>query len=161
MFDGKSNLSRIYISVVGIYRVNQEDKSYKDHFCAFKVLTDEVDHMLSLTTNLNETRAQHQHIYVMTYLASFYPNTDSVRSQIIAGTEVLSLIEAYFRVIRTTKVIETETSDAPADRSAMGATGGGFRGGRGSRWNIGRNSGQGNGDRDRERPHTCFNCGQP
>lgn len=72
-------------------------------------------------------------------------------------------MEAHFHVLRTTKVVETNTSDAPVDRSALGVVRGGFcscsdgrRGGR----NVDHNGGRGNGGRDGEQPYTCFNCGQ-
>lgn len=50
----------MYDSVVGIYRANQGDKSHKDYFRAFKVMTDEIDRILPLIIGINEARAQRE-----------------------------------------------------------------------------------------------------
>lgn len=157
-------MSRIYNSVVSVYRADQGDKSHQDHFRAFKVLTDEVDRVLPFTTDLNEARTQRQQLYVKAYLASLRPEVDFTRSQINVGAEVPTLMEAYFRVIRTSKVVGTDISDTLADRSVMGVVRDGFCGGRGGRrggQNADHDGERGNVGLDGGRHRTYFNCGQP
>lgn len=120
--------------------------------------------MLPLTTDLNETKTQRQQLHVMVYLASFHPDANSARSQIIVGTEIPTLMEACFRVLRITKVVGPDTSDVHADRSILGVVRGRFHRGRGSRHSgriAGREGGRGNVGHDGGRPYTCFNCDQP
>lgn len=91
---------------------------------------DKIDRVLPLTMDINEARAQREQLHVMAYLTSLHPDADSSRSQIIVGSNVPSLMEAHFRILRKAKVVEATPGDAPADRSTLGAARAGFRGGR-------------------------------
>lgn len=50
-------------------------------------------------------------------------------SQIIAGYDVPSLMEAHYRVFRLAGVIETNLGDPPTDRYALSVERAGFRSG--------------------------------
>lgn len=70
------SITRLLASTERIRKTNH----IRTTFEPLKALTNDINRVLSPTTDINEAKTQHQQLYIMAYIASLRPNADYAQS---------------------------------------------------------------------------------
>ncbi|XP_075076753.1 uncharacterized protein LOC142163374 [Nicotiana tabacum] len=103
LYSGKGNLSRIYDVCQAFYHPSMQDRSLTTYFSEFKKVYDELNVILPFSPDVKVQQAQREQLAVMSFLSGLSPEFEGAKSQILSGTVISSLKEAFTRVLRTEK----------------------------------------------------------
>ncbi|GAV66126.1 hypothetical protein CFOL_v3_09636 [Cephalotus follicularis] len=133
LYSGHNNLSCTYDLSQQFYRVTRQERSLTQYFADFKRLYEELNSLLSITTNVKQMQDQREQLAVMSFLGGFEPEHESIRSHILGGVEVASLADTFSRVLRvsreTTRGFHVHGNLGDKFALATQSTRGGVRGG--------------------------------
>nr|XP_016479938.1 PREDICTED: uncharacterized protein LOC107801166 [Nicotiana tabacum] len=103
LYSGKGNLSRMYDVCQAFYHPSMQDRSLTTYFSEFKKVYDELNVILPFSPDVKVQQAQREQLAVMSFLSGLSPEFEGAKSQILSGTAISSLKEAFTRVLRTEK----------------------------------------------------------
>nr|XP_016476592.1 PREDICTED: uncharacterized protein LOC107798136 [Nicotiana tabacum] len=103
LYSGKGNLSRMYDVCQTFYHPSMQDRSLTTYFSEFKKVYDELNVILPFSPDVKVQQAQREQLAVMSFLSGLSPEFEGAKSQILSGTAISSLKEAFTRVLRTEK----------------------------------------------------------
>ncbi|XP_071924751.1 uncharacterized protein [Coffea arabica] len=155
-----SNLSRMYDISLEYFQLQQENKTVTEYFADLKRVSEELNAVMPLSSDITVMQRQREQMLVLKFLAGLKPEFEPIKSQILAGEQLPSFAEAYARVLRSASKDTTHGDGALInDKSALVANNGRIeqlnlgRGSRGGRSRGGRGGRGGRGTRE------CTHCG--
>ena len=126
LYSGKGNFSRIYDVCKDFYRADKEDKSLTSYFMDFKKTYEELNMLLPFSCDVEEQRNQREKMAVMSFLAGLPSEFETAKSQILSGSEISSLEDAFRRVLRTENtlpVLSTQPNSVLLSRTTTADSG--------------------------------------
>ena len=77
------------------FQLQQGDQSMTEYFASILHLSEELNTLQPLTTDLSEMQRQREQMVVLRFLAGMKPKYNSIWSRILAGQSLPSLAETY------------------------------------------------------------------
>ena len=105
------------------YRTENQDRSLTELFMDYKKTYEELNTLLSFSTDVKVQQAQRENIAVMGFLAALPSECESVKAQILSSPEISSFQETFNRILH----METSSSTPPSVQMSNAFVG----------WNIG------------------------
>ncbi|XP_075076631.1 uncharacterized protein LOC107793242 [Nicotiana tabacum] len=103
LYSSKGNLSCMYDVCQAFYHPSMQDHSLTTYFSEFKKVYDELNVILPFSPDVKVQQAQREQLAVMSFLSGLSPEFEGAKSQILSGTAISSLKEAFTRVLHTEK----------------------------------------------------------
>lgn len=164
LYSGQSNASRIYDVSQAWSRFTMGNRSVTELFADFSKLDEELNALMPVTNKVEDMLKQQRLLSMMTFLGALRPEFNAVKSQILGDTSVVSISDAYARLLRMTcdeprssSVSDTIRSDNSAMLTQNFVHSGGGRGrGRVPTYRGGFQGSEGRSSRPRP---ICHHCG--
>jgi hypothetical protein len=168
MYSGTGNITRIYEVCKQYFGLEQGTQTIDEYYNQVIAICKERDMYQPLSTDLKKMEKQRQDVDVVRFLLSLKPEYESVRAQILGGSDLPLLSEVFSRLQRATITDHGSllSADRNGDRAAFIAARGGYgssRGGRGGRGGRGFRGGRdyrGGGRIGGRGPRKCTHCGR-
>ncbi|KAF7819991.1 NADPH-dependent diflavin oxidoreductase 1 isoform X1 [Senna tora] len=93
VYSGKGNLSYTYDVCKAFYRPEKLDKSLVTYFMEFKKAYEELNTLLPYTADIKVQMKQREQMAIMSWISGLPSEYEGAKQQILAGTEVTSLME--------------------------------------------------------------------
>ena len=100
LYSGKGNITRIYDVCKAFYRADKGDRSLTNYFMEFKKTYEKLNMLLPFSTDITVQQTQREKMVVMSFLAGLPSEFEIAKSQILSGSEIFSLQDAFSRVLR-------------------------------------------------------------
>lgn len=91
LYSGRGNLARMFEVCKSFYRAEKQDKSLTNYFMDFKRTYEELNMLLPFSPDVKVRQRQREHMAVMSFLAGLSPDFETVKSQVLSGSEISSL----------------------------------------------------------------------
>ena len=98
LYSGQNNFARIYEVFQEFSKTDQKNQSVTQYFADFKRMYEELNAVLPITSNVREMQGQREQLAIMSFFAGLKPEYDVVRSQILGGERLSSLMEVFARI---------------------------------------------------------------
>ena len=134
LYSGRQNTSRMYDVVRAWSHCSMDSRNVTEFFGEFSRLSAEFDTLLPIASDIKQMIAQRELLKMLTFLRNLRPEFSAIRSQILGDISVVTLSEAYARVLRAAPPASVSVSTVPSvvETSALFTAGrGGRDGGRG------------------------------
>ncbi|XP_028762948.1 uncharacterized protein LOC114721283 [Neltuma alba] len=110
LYSGKGNISCVYEVCKAFYRSEKQDRPLKAYFMDFKRMYEELNVLMPLTADLKVQHKQREQMAIMSFLTGLPPEYDTVRSQILSGSEISDLQDVFSRVMRAENLLPPAAS---------------------------------------------------
>ncbi|XP_071900889.1 uncharacterized protein [Coffea arabica] len=112
LYSGKGNIFRIYEVCQTFYRAEKQDKSIMTYFIDFKKTYEEINLLLSFSSDVKVQQTQREQMAIMSFLAGLSPEFEATKSHILSSPEISSLQDVFSRVLCTENTQSVQSSSA-------------------------------------------------
>ncbi|XP_038882618.1 uncharacterized protein LOC120073824 [Benincasa hispida] len=112
LYSGKENINRVFDVCKTLYQPDQGEKSLTSYFMEVKNTCAEFNALMPISTDPKVLMARCEKLFIMSFLVGLAPKYEMAKDQMLSSLNILSLEEAYTRILRTEKTQAVTSFDS-------------------------------------------------